>query len=108
MRRNLRKFSLRSKKGEGDLNPLDGVANLADVMLVLACGLMAAVILKWNVNLTDMGLRQVDLTRGKEVTGVEAKDSQMQKTPDAAGGFEKMGILYKDPETGKMYVLSGD
>ena len=34
-----------------EINPLDGLANLADVMLVFACGLMLALITYWNLSL---------------------------------------------------------
>ena len=42
-----------------DVQPMQYVANLTDVMLVLACGLMAAVITFWQVDLnkTDIDRR---------------------------------------------------
>lgn len=45
------KFSSRRHVTE-EVDAMAGVANLADVMLVFACGLMAAVILNWNVDLS--------------------------------------------------------
>ncbi len=35
---NLRSAPMRRRKMDDELNPLDGVANLADIMLVFACG----------------------------------------------------------------------
>lgn len=46
------KFSSRRHVTE-EVDAMAGVANLADVMLVFACGLMAAVILNWNVDRCD-------------------------------------------------------
>ena len=42
------KFSSRRRVTE-EVDAMSGLANLSDVMLVFACGLMAAVILNWNV-----------------------------------------------------------
>ncbi|MCD8332161.1 MAG: DUF2149 domain-containing protein [Oscillospiraceae bacterium] len=35
-----------------DVNPMDGVGNLADAMLVLAVGIMLALVVAWNVDIT--------------------------------------------------------
>ena len=45
------KFSSRRRVTE-EVDAMSGLANLSDVMLVFACGLMAAVILNWNVDLS--------------------------------------------------------
>ncbi len=37
-----------------DINPMDGMANLADMMLVFACGLMLALITYWNVDVSGV------------------------------------------------------
>ena len=103
MSKNIRGHSLRSNKSQNDYNPMDGLANLADIMLVFACGLMMALIINWNV---DIGLKPVDVSRGKEVTNVEDQKDDLQKVLNTDGGYEKMGVLYKDPVTGKMYILS--
>lgn len=38
---------------EEGVNPLDSLGNLADLMLVLACGLMISIIALWNVDLSQ-------------------------------------------------------
>ena len=45
------KFSSRRRVTE-EVDAMSGLANLSDVMLVFACGLMAAVIQNWNVDLS--------------------------------------------------------
>ena len=42
----------RRRRQEAEVNPMDGVANLADAMLVLAVGIMLALILNWNVDIS--------------------------------------------------------
>ncbi len=44
-----------SSQGEEDsVNPMDGLANLADVMLILAVGIMLALVINWNVDIGAM------------------------------------------------------
>ncbi len=102
MHRSLRGQSLRNGKKQSGMNPMDGLANLADAMLVLACGLMLALIVNWNV---DISLEEVDLSRGQEITDVEnlSEDLQAQMSDS---DYQRMGTLYIDPETGKMVLLT--
>ncbi len=90
----------RERRRPCEVNPMEGIANLADVMLVFACGLMVSIILFWNVNLSD-------------VTAVISKD-QLAEVEDAeqlledgklSSALESKGVAYEDPETGKMYII---
>lgn len=103
MRNSIRSSSLRGRKGREEINPMDGIANLADAMLVLACGLMMALILHWNV---DINLEQVDISTGSEVTNVEDLQESMVQIQSDEDSYQRMGILYQDPQTGKMYMLT--
>jgi hypothetical protein len=92
------------------INPMDGIANLADVMLVLACGLMVALIVSWNVDIgrseTLVGVDEG--TQMTEVDGVTQPDGTTG-TPSEGNGYEEMGKVYRDPTTGKLYmVLEGE
>lgn len=60
-------------------NPMDGVANLADIMLIFACGLMIAIIMFWNVDFDNLNQQE--------------------------SAYEDVGAVYQDPETGKIYVV---
>ena len=97
-RRNLRPY-----RKQDDFNPMDGMANLADVMLVFACGLILALIINWNVDVSSISTQQPEATY--EVEGVESDSTQ---TIDGESQLEEMGTIYKDPETGKYYVVEGE
>lgn len=47
-------------EGGEEVNPMEGVANLADVMLVLAVGMMLALVVAWNVDIASSNLRPVE------------------------------------------------
>lgn len=46
-----RKLHRDDREGGKEVNPMEGVANLADVMLVLAVGMMLAPVVAWNVDI---------------------------------------------------------
>lgn len=79
-----------------DVNPMETTANLADVMLVLAVGMMLAVVINWNVDLNKF----VDVD---EIDASELKDEQVQEV-EADKALEEKGMVYQDPDTGKYYI----
>ena len=95
--RNLRGKGLRASFKRQDFNPSEGILNLADVMLVFACGLMLSLV---------MNVEEVDMSVGNEVDQVENVDDSMAESMNSEDGYERMGTLYKDPVTGKMYMLT--
>lgn len=103
MSKELRSCSLRNKKWREDVNPLENLANLADAILVFACGLMLALIVSGGIHID---LEQVNLKQGEELTEVDETSETLKETMNAENGYEKMGVLYREPETGKMYMLS--
>lgn len=99
----LRRSLLRSPKVREDFNPMEGTVNIVDAMLVFACGLMLSLIINWNVDVGNQG-NKVELNKGKEVSEMqEVKDSLVK---NEEGIYEKMGIVYKDPKTGKLFMLT--
>lgn len=90
----------RSRTAEREPDPMSGVANLADVMLVFACGLLTAVVLFWQVDLADVTV-PVDQNDLKELGDVE----QALESGLLDAGMESKGVVYEDPETGKMYII---
>lgn len=87
-----------------DVNPMDSLSNLADVMLVFACGIMLALIINWNVDVGATVTDPVELEQGQEVTGVEDfGDGEGVLSED--GQYEEMGTVYRDPKTGKLYMI---
>lgn len=95
---------LRVEQREDEFDPMEGMANLADVMLVFACGLLLALIINWNVDVTST-VRQEDPQNKYEIEGVDSDNSQ---TIDGEADLEEMGKVYKDPKTGKYYVVEGE
>lgn len=103
MQSSLRGGGLRSGRVQEDFNPMDGLANLADCMLVLACGLMLSLIVSWNLDIAiDETTNSPDQSAVTEVDGVE--DSELDSI-DENSGYEEMGKVYKDPETGQLYMV---
>lgn len=95
------KLSVRTEQAE-DVNPMESVANLVDAMLVLACGLMLALIINWNVDVGSGGSLK-EMTQGQEVS--ELGGSNSGDTSTLEGDYEEMGMVYRDPETGKYYLV---
>ena len=83
---------------------LDGMANLADVMLVLACGLMLALVINWNVDISpgrpEEPPRADEIRTELEFSGNEGEDL------DAEADYEELGRVYRDPATGKLYLVT--
>lgn len=104
MANNLRGSSLRGRTYGEDVDPAGGLTNLADCMLVLAVGTMAALAMYWNV---DLGAA-TEIVDMKDVT--EAPEIQDMTDEIAAGGssYSEVGTVYKDPETGKLYMMTED
>lgn len=88
-----------------DDDPLGPLANLVDIMLVFACGLIAALVavspdLKQHFKLEE----DVRLERSKELTDIP--DSLRQQLENKEGsGYESMGQVYRDPKTGKLILI---
>lgn len=95
---------LRVEQREDEFDPMEGMANLADVMLVFACGLLLALIINWNVDVTSTVNQEEPQTK-YEIEGV---DNDTSETIDGEADLEEMGKVYKDPKTGKYYVVEGD
>ena len=97
------KRSLRRRKFEEDFDPMSSMGNLADVMLVFACGLLLALIINWNVDMEQVAQQQPETKY--EVEGVENGES---KTIEGESELQEMGTVYMDPETGKYYIVEGE
>ena len=99
------KGTLRTVKKPEEFNPMEGVGNLADAMLVFACGLILALIISWNVNLDETG----SITGSAQGQKYEISDygSASSQQMDADNQLQEMGTVYQDLTTGKYYVIEG-
>ncbi len=91
---------------EGDNDPLTGFANIMDVMLVFALGLMLALIaqsqeLRQHFNLE----RKTEVAEGREL--VEAPEAIKDMISGQANGMEALGQVYRDPKSGKLILVGG-
>ena len=94
-----------SRWKDEEVNPLEGTINIVDAMLVFACGLMLALAMYWNVDLGPVGER-VNLNRGREVTETPQIREDLIETQGQGKLYEKVGTVYKDPETGQLFMLT--
>ena len=94
------KFSSRRRVTE-EVDAMSGLANLSDVMLVFACGLMAAVITFWRVDLTRI---QTAIEQDK-LDKIDAADVIESSGNVSTGGLTNKGVVYEDPETGDLYII---
>ncbi|WP_043767401.1 hypothetical protein [Algiphilus aromaticivorans] len=87
----------RSRFDDGEDDPMGPLANLADIMLVFAVGLMIALAAAGD------GLKQkqagADVERGRELPEVP------QGAGEAGSGYEAVGQVYRDRETGRMVLI---
>ncbi|MDD7112844.1 MAG: DUF2149 domain-containing protein [Lachnospiraceae bacterium] len=93
-----RKRLSRPFDGEDDNeNPMDSLTNLFDVMLVFACGLMVALVMSLNVDVSrlDQAVIEYKNDGGGKATVEESDGVSM----------EEVGTVYRDPKTGKTYIL---
>jgi hypothetical protein len=99
----LRSGSLRVIRPESNLSPIEGLANLADLMLVLACGLMLSLVVSWNVDL-NRNAALTGVEQGAEVRELEGLKEYAEGLSESYG-YEELGVVYKDPATGKLYMV---
>ncbi len=95
-----------SEFGIADEEPLGPLANLVDIILVLVCGLIAALVaispdLQQHFEANSV---KRDVTLGKELA---VPPEQLQKQRQQGQGYESLGQVYRDPKTGKL-ILIGD
>ena len=103
----LRLRERRVREEEPGVNPMDGLGNLADAMLVLAVGIMLALIINWKVDITAMS----PVAPEPEPEQIPISQEDLQDTPaDALNeeNLQRIGALYYDEETGTYYAITGD
>ena len=97
------------QENEG-VNPIEGIANLADAMLIFSVGAMLALIVNWHVDInqadasssSQTGKNSAVTFTQKDLTPVEGKEN-----PDSAA-MKKLGTVYYDEKTNTYYILGAD
>ena len=107
-----------------DVNPMEYTGNMSDAMLILAVGIMLALIIHWNVDVSttggDMSNQGITLQQQSDGQGgdsaidtdnaVSFDGSALQELDNSqdmsnGGGMDKLGEVYYDPQTDKYYVV---
>lgn len=92
--------------GEEEADPMAGVSNLSDAMLVLAVGFMLALITHWNVDVSNTNqLQEVKQEALSEVGDYDSLKENDVVQEEGMVGLQEKGTVYMDPETGKIYVI---
>ena len=95
-------------------DPMSGLVNLADCMLVLACGLMVALVVHWNLNLTPKYEVFEETDQFVEIEGENPepaiiREGNTESNSDSQGTgektYENMGTLYRSTSNGKFYYI---
>tara|TARA_R110002049_G_scaffold53696_2_gene149832 strand:- start:166 stop:492 length:327 start_codon:yes stop_codon:yes gene_type:complete len=89
-----------------DQDPLTGFANIMDVMLVFALGLIVALISQSEEMRTHFASQGVTVEQGKEL--VDVPDSVKQQMQGGDNGMESVGTVYRDPKTGKLILVGAN
>lgn len=96
-------------------DPMTALANLLDLMMVFACGLIVALVLSWNMQ--NVLFREVSPDKRQQIIQavqrmIEVDQGQeMDILPETAqggkggSGLQELGRVYKDPTTGKMLMI---
>lgn len=79
------------------------VANIADIMLVFACGLMMALVTVWNIDFTPLSELQ-----DKHLEAIDTPEDMPEDMSDAGNAYVEKGMVYQDPKTGKYYMVTED
>lgn len=107
---------------DSDINPLNYAANMADIMLILAVGIMLALIIHWNVDVSTTGGdasseggmtlqaqgEQINKEDAVEFEESDLKEKDKPEDLDEGGGMNKLGEVYYDAESGKYYVIKDE
>ena len=100
----------RFSEGDGDEDPMSGISNLSDAMLVLALGFLIFAIMALQVNPDMMAKTQEsqaqqaasDVSTGETFTSNSTAGSSLEQS-----GYSEVGKVYRDPDTGKLVMVQG-
>jgi hypothetical protein len=105
MSRRRRRYEYRKKSHfiDDDVNPMEGVVNIVDAMLVFACGLMLSIVIFWNVDLRPNDM--VPVKQGVDQLAADELQSKGESIDSVQEGMEEIGKVYRDPVTGNIYLM---
>ena len=87
----------------GNVDPMASVANIVDAMLVLALGLIIALVTLMKVDVATME----EIIKENQLAEVDAS-TMAQDMQSEGSSYTELGTVYQDPVTGKLYMLTED
>ncbi|WP_164470964.1 DUF2149 domain-containing protein [Gordonibacter sp. Marseille-P4307] len=93
----------RSFAMDEDVNPSAYIVNLADCMLVLACGFLVALVARFNLDVSAP--EKIDTS---EMTEVAPETIEEEIVSGDGSYYIDAGRVYQDPETGNLYLVQSD
>lgn len=94
----------RSRFAQSETDPLTGFANIMDVMLVFAVGLMLAIVTQSKALQKHFQLEHKTIIEtGSEL--VDAPELMEQMRKGNRDGMKPLGQVYRDPKTGKLILI---
>lgn len=100
----------RKRFSDDDEDPMTGISNLSDAMLVLALGFLIFAIMALQVNPDMMAKTQESqaqqaasqVSTGEDFTSNASAGSSLEQS-----GYAEVGKVYRDPDTGKLVMVQG-
>lgn len=86
----------RSQFDAADEDPLSAMSNLVDIMLVFACGLIAALAAQ---QMPDRRSGGAEVVEGREMPDVP------EGVGELGSGYEAVGQVYRDSRSGKLILI---
>lgn len=90
-----------------DVNPMNYISNLSDVMLVLAVGMMLALVVAWKVDIVNQSPASVAESAEMAQSASQAYLTDEGETPLEESDLREYGIAYVD-ENGNYYVVEAE
>lgn len=90
--------------------PMDGVSNMSDAMLVLAVGIMLALVINWKIDIKEVysGQDQKEVVEEEKLQEFDSNDVTRNNSvsyEDIESKYVKSGTVYTDTFTGKTYIV---
>ena len=100
----------RKRFSEDEEDPMSGISNLSDAMLVLALGFLIFAIMALQIN-PDMMAKtqesQAQQAASQVSTGEDFNSNASSGSSLEQSGYAEVGKVYRDPDTGKLVMVQG-
>ena len=97
---------------DASISPMDYISNMSDAMLVLAVGIMLALIINWKIDInvnsdstTVSSSTNVEESAMQEYEFDDTNQNPEMSLEEVENNYVKSGTVYTDTTTGKTYVV---